>query len=369
MRSILIILVLALAAIPVVADTLYLKNGSVLKGAFVGFENGEFTFELANGNRLKFRSNEVSRLVLDNDRRDPRDDNYPRREPGREPGREPDREPGRTTPPPPSSGGTGASRWEPQPAFDVRLEEQWIRSQIQVFNGQRIRVEASGSITLNGRTQVNPDGQSGRRDPDSPMPDQNDGGLIAAVGQNQSSPLVFVGRSREFTADRDGVLYFTVNHWETANARGAFRVTVSLDQNSGTPGPTGGGQVPTQGRTKTVTVSATQPWTDTGVDLEPNMTVEIVAQGEIEIGNNARSGPSGNQNAVSTTANYPLRDEPVGALIGKIRYRNGQDSNLVLIGERSTPATEPNESGRLFLGINDDYFRDNRGSYRVTIRY
>jgi hypothetical protein len=356
MKTILMMLVLALAAVPILADTLYLKNGSVLKGAFVGFENGEFIFELGNGNRMKFRAAEVSRLVLDNDRRDPREGSYPRRDPGGDPV------------PLPSGGGGG--RWEPQPAFDVRLEEQWIRSQIQVRSGQRIRVEASGTITLEGRTQVTPDGLSGRRDPDSPIPDQNDGGLIAAVGQDQSSPLIFVGRSREFVADRDGILYFTINHWETANARGAFRVTVSLDRDSVGSGPVGGGQPPQgQGRTKTITVSATQAWTDTGIDLEPNMTIEIVADGEISISNRDRSGPSGNQNATNSSANYPLRDEPAGALIAKIRYRNGQDSNLVLIGERSTPATEPNESGRLLLGINDDNLRDNRGSYRVTIRY
>jgi hypothetical protein len=56
-------------------------------------------------------------------------------------------------------------------------------------------------------------------------------------------------------------------------------------------------------------------------------------------------------------------------LIGKIRYRDGRDSNFVFIGSRGAPASEPNEYGRLFLGINDDYFRDNTGSYRVTIRW
>jgi hypothetical protein len=349
------LVLLVLAAGAVWADTLYLKNGSVLKGAFVGYENGEFIFEISNGNRVKFRAAEVSRLVLDNDRTDPRNENYPRRDPNT----------------PPSSGGTGTGgRWETQPAFDVKLADQWIRSQIQVAYGQRVRVEASGTVTLEGATQTTPDGLNGRRDPDAPMPNENDGALIAAIGQDANSPSIFIGRSREFVADRDGLLYFTVNHWETRNSRGAFRVNVSVDRSTTGVDPNQpGGPVPTQGREKTITISATQPWTDTGIDLEPNMTVEIVAEGQITIGNRNQSGPDGNRNANVNTSSYPIQGEGVGALIAKIRYRDGRDSNFVFVGARATPSTEPNEYGRLFLGINDDYFRDNSGSYRVTIRY
>ncbi len=332
------------------ADTLYLKNGSVLRGTFVGYENGKFIFE-TGGNRLEFRPDQVSRLVIERSdttgRVPERDDRYPQRDPNA----------------PPSTGG----RWENLPAFDVRLEDQWIRSPIQVARGQQVRVEASGTVSLEGRTQTGPEGLNGRRDPDSPMPAQNDGALVAAIGQDPNSPAILIGRSREFTADRDGILYFTVNHWETRDARGAFRVNVSVERGAGSGGGTG--SVPTQGREKTVTVPANQAWTDTGIDVQPNMTFEIVAEGTIDIGNRGRSGPDGNRDANVRTSSYPMNDQGVGALIGKIRYRDGRDSNYVFIGSRGTPATEPNEYGRLFLGINDDFFRDNNGSYRVTIRW
>ncbi len=56
------------------ADVLYLKNGSVLKGSFVGYENGKFIFE-TGGNRLEFRPDQVLRLVVErDDRRPPSDD-------------------------------------------------------------------------------------------------------------------------------------------------------------------------------------------------------------------------------------------------------------------------------------------------------
>jgi hypothetical protein len=254
----------------------------------------------------------------------------------------------------------------------VRLEEQWHRSQIQVARGNRVRVDAGGTIYLEGRTATGPEGLQRRPDSDAPMPQQNDGALIAAIGQD-STPI-FIGRSREFTADRDGVLYFTVNHWETRDARGAFRVNLSIDRSGGGTGggprpDQGGGPRPDQRREKIITIDANQPWIDTGVNVEPNMTLTITAEGTIEIGNRLRSNPDGNRSAIISTSRYPMNDVGAGALIGKIRYRDGRDSNFVLIGSRGTPTTEPNEYGRLFIGINDDYFLDNSGSYRVTIRW
>jgi hypothetical protein len=364
MRKIFAVLILAvLMAGAALADVLYLKNGSVLRGRFVGYENGKFIFE-TGGNRLEFRPDQVSRLVVGQDDagrpREPNDPPVLQRNDGRSPRRQND---------PPNSPGEG---WEQLPPFDVRLEDQWHRSQIQVTRGQRVRVNANGTIYLGGRTATVPEGLQGRRDPDAPMPQQNDGALIAAVGQDPNSPPILIGRSREFTADRDGVLYFTVNHWDTRDARGAFRVNVSVDRSSG-GGETGRGSDPGpaqgQGRERTITVNANQPWTDTGIDVEPNMTFNITAEGSIEIGGGVRSDPNGDRNANNSTSIYPLSDAGVGALIGKIRYRDGRDSNYVFVGARGAPASEPNEYGRLFLGVNDDYFRDNSGSYRVTIRW
>lgn len=344
-KIIMTIALLGLMAVAALADTLYLRNGSVLKGTFIGYENGQFTFEIEGGRQVKFRPNEVTRLVIE------RDLAGTDTQPGY-----PTRDPNDTRP-----------NWETVPAFNVPLEDQWVRTQIQLTRGQRVRVQATGTIYLEGQTATTPDGLSNRRDPDAPLPDANDGALVAAIGQDPNIPAILIGRSREFVAEQDGVLYFTVNHWETRNARGAFRVNLSVDRN--VPVSTGGGAVPTQGREKTVTVRADQQWTDTGIDVEPNMTFEITSEGEITITSRFKSDPNGNQDAMVRNTAYPVPDQGVGALIGKIRYRNGQDSNFIFIGSRATPQTEPNEYGRLFLGINDDYFRDNRGTYRVTIRW
>lgn len=334
------------------ADTLYLKNGSVLKGRFIGFENNQFIFELDNGRRLTFRPTEVSRLVLDHAPNNPNPDDRP--------------------PVPSRPGGGNTGGWETLPAFDVRLENQWTRSPVQVVRGQRVRVTATGTIYLEGRTSTGPEGLSGRRDQDAPLPTENDGALIAAIGQDPNSPAFLIGRSREFVAESDGLLYFTVNHWETRDARGQFRVNVSVDRRSGGIGDGGSGTGPGgagQGREKTVTVYANREWTDTGIDVEPGMTFEITASGEVQIGNRRRVMPNGDRNASGSSSRYPMPDEGAGGLIAKIRYRDGRDSNYLFVGERNQATAEPNEYGRLFLGINDDNFRDNSGSFTVRIRW
>lgn len=358
MRKFFSVIVLAvLLASAALADTLYLKNGSVLKGTFIGYENGQFIFELPNGNRPKFRPTEVSRLVIERDT---------------VAGNQPD--PSRPGPPSRdnSNSGTGNNNagWETAPAFDVRLEEKWIRSNIQVARGQLVRVQATGTIMLDGRTQTGPDGLNSKRDPDAPLPDANDGALIAAIGQDPNSPPIFIGRGVEFVAENDGLLYFTVNHWEVSNARGAFRTTVSVDRNyrgDVNSGNTGG--APSQGKEKTVLVYANQQWTDTGIDVEPNMTFQITAEGEIEISNRTFARPEGNESAKVRGSVYPLPEAGVGALITKIRYRDGRDSNLLFVGAQGGATTDPGEYGRLFLGINDDYLRDNKGSFKVVIRW
>lgn len=350
-KILLIVVLLMIGAVAGWADTIYLRNGNIVRGRFVGYENGQFLFELETGGTRRYRTAEVVRLVME---------------------REEPVAPVVNEPPDHVS-----ERWEVLPTVEVRLAEQWIKTGIQLYKGTHVRLAASGTINLDGRTPVRPDGLSGRRDPDAPMPQQNDGALIAIIGQAEDSPAILVGREREFTADIDGILYLTVNHWETRNASGAFRVEVSIDRSGessrgarGARGARGTGSGETSGgREKLVTVSGSAPWTDTGIDVTPNMTFEIVAEGTIEIGNRVTSGPDGARTGTGRTARLPVSDRGPGALIARIRYPDGRFSNTIGLGAQSTPATEEGEYGRLFLGVNDDNFDDNRGSYSVRIRW
>ncbi len=273
------------------ADTLYLRDGSVLQGTFVGYEDGKFIFQIASGQRLELPARDVTRLVLDRskaagDRPDPRVES---RGESRDDRPQLTRRSG-------SGAGSGAGAFDSYPPIEVALKDEWIRSEIEVERGQRIKVEASGQVYLEGRTQSPPEGLS-RRDPSAPSPTDPDGALIAGIGKDDAS-VILIGRSREFTAERDGMLYFSINHSETKNARGAYQVQVSLERlssagenvgsdkiSSGSDGSDnrgriGGGtsNIPEPNRSvreRMFTVFANRQWTDTGIELEPGMKLEV----------------------------------------------------------------------------------------------
>ena len=318
------------------ADTIYLKNGREVQGTFDGFAKDEFTLINSEGNLLRFRANLVERVVIDRDARW-RGEESRRLQRG---------------------------RWERFDEINVGPGGGWVQSPVRVYSGQRLQMEASGTVILEGRTTANPEGLSGKRVRNSPMPNQNAGALIARIGSSSGSPLLFIGRSSEIVADRDGILYFAVNYPKTGDSRGAFAVNVSLER--GTGDSTDDWRGLSLGGQKTITINGDQPWTDTAIDLEPNMIVEVSAEGQISFGSSLYAGPDGNRSFDREA--YPVRKVGAGAVIAKIRYPDGSESYPYFIGARNQMNSRRNEYGRLFIGINDDNFGDNTGSYRITIR-
>ncbi|MBN1570627.1 MAG: hypothetical protein JXA73_22480 [Acidobacteria bacterium] len=345
MRKAVILSMLAvwIAAGALQADTLYLRDGTEVKGTFIGYESGQFIFETSDGNQTKYLSRRVERLTIDR----AEDSRYRR---GSRRGTK-------------SIAESSTARWESITPFDVRLEDQWIRSEIELIKGQRVKVEAAGTVMLEGRTAVDPEGLRNRRDSDAPMPNENDGALIAIIGKDPNAPAFLIGRQKEFVADRDGLLYFTVNHWETRNAKGSFRVNVSIYRSA----DDSAGQM--QKRSKVIAVQGNQAWTDTGIDVDSNDIIDITADGTITISSGRRTTPSGDLKFNAKTSKYPIQSIGVGALIAKIRYRNGMDSSLRYVGSSNQMKLGSTQSGRLFIGINDDNLNDNSGAYRVTIRW
>jgi hypothetical protein len=108
-------------------------------------------------------------------------------------------------------------------------------------------------------------------------------------------------------------------------------------------------------------VSASQPWTDTGIWIQAGDTITLNAQGRVQLSadGNDLSSPAGAQSRRRAN-NAPVRDAPAGALLLRI----GNAAPVVVGSERTIRATG---NGELFLGVNDDYVPDNRGAYRVNI--
>jgi hypothetical protein len=114
-------------------------------------------------------------------------------------------------------------------------------------------------------------------------------------------------------------------------------------------------------RERTAVVQANTAWSDTGVDVRAGQTVFFEAQGRIRWGRDRQDGPGGERNSPDNP-NRPMGNRNAAALIGKI----GND--LFFIGD-DTGAIRVRNSGRLYLGVNDDVLTDNSGSFRVVVHY
>ncbi len=114
-------------------------------------------------------------------------------------------------------------------------------------------------------------------------------------------------------------------------------------------------------RERQSSVSATSEWTDTGIDVRAGQTVYLSASGQVRWGKDRRDGPEGERNS-PFNAGRPLPNRPAAALIGRI-------GNDVFFVGNDQGAIRVRNSGRLYLGINDDYLADNSGSFRVTVFY
>lgn len=117
-------------------------------------------------------------------------------------------------------------------------------------------------------------------------------------------------------------------------------------------------------RERQVSVLAAEAWTDTGIDVRAGQSLYVEATGQVRWGRDRRDGPGGERNSPHNP-NRPLPSRPAAALIGKI----GQSSNEIFFIGDEEGAIRVRATGRLLLGINDDYVADNTGQFRVTIYY
>jgi hypothetical protein len=116
-------------------------------------------------------------------------------------------------------------------------------------------------------------------------------------------------------------------------------------------------------RERAVTVDARTQWTDTGIDVRGGQQMFFAATGQVRWGPGRRDGAAGERNSPFNQGR-PMPDRNAAALIGKI----GPNGDPFFIGE-DREAIRVRGSGRLFLGINDDFLGDNSGTLRVVVSY
>ncbi len=400
MKRIIFALLITLAAASfVAADTIYLRSGTAIRGNVLGFINGRFAVQLTApatlpvGNRtgtgaqpsysqttrtvregevIFLRPRDIDRIEIDGRSLD--DARYQTR------------------------------------TVDVALGPNWIDSGVDVRRGERIRIDATGTIYA-GRSRITPAGLN-TTDQYAPLPRFAEGALIGVIGNDYDSPILELGAGREFTSDRDGRLYLTANRASYQDARGAYNVRIRKevdltamartadDRNSNDnydpfylPGENGTGNAPVRSRQtggggggggydpnrdgrrgrlldRVFDVQASESrGLDTAIQLRAGDQVTVSASGNVTAGRRVGVvSPDGQRaGASSIFGTRPVPTAGVGALIGYILQSNGQQSTPFFIGTQLT-FTAPAD-GRLFLLINDDNYTDNSGSFNVRVQY
>jgi len=108
----------------------------------------------------------------------------------------------------------------------------WTDSGLMVRRGQRLRVSATGRVSLGQGRFSTPTGLPRVMDTEKLMRNEPTGGLIAVVGDDNDE-FIFVGANREFYAPRDGRLFLGVNEGNLADNTGTFDALIEVEPVTG----------------------------------------------------------------------------------------------------------------------------------------
>ncbi len=227
----------------VFADTIRLKDGSIVKGTVVGFKNGQFVIVIGEGTRqrqMSFYADEIEAIEFDSKTSTPVNVSQPRPTPT------------------PIASNTNPSNSNPnvkvveqnKPAETVPVSTPkttqstgiqvnvkvladntsngWTNSGWVVKKGQKIRISGTGRISLGNGRYATPSGVASLPDNDKLVKDKPTGGIIAVIGDDNNE-FIFIGGAMEFVAKRDGALFLGINEGYLDDNSGSFDVVIEID--------------------------------------------------------------------------------------------------------------------------------------------
>jgi hypothetical protein len=237
LRSAIVVVVGLGLTLPVLADTIRLKDGSVIRGEIVNFRNEQFTILVGSGtrgrkSRITVYMEDVESIEFEGA---PADEGSNTSTTPSQPTYQP---PANTRPAnnPPISQPTNNPSTSSNPTFfpvNVRVRADnstngWTNSGLVVRRGQRLRINATGRANLGLNRFATPDGLPNIQDREKLMRTQPTGGLIAVIGDDNDD-FIFVGSSRDFVAQRDGVLFLGINEGNLSDNTGIFEVVIEAE--------------------------------------------------------------------------------------------------------------------------------------------
>jgi hypothetical protein len=228
---------------PSLADTIRLKDGSVIRGQVVGFKDQQFTVLIGGGSKgrrgrttvyvedvesIEFDSNTAAGTA-------PADDSNASVNVAPS-------NPQPTRPIPTDSGTSNPRTTVPQPSagssptfFTIKVSVRadnanngWTNTGLVVRKGQRLRINASGRVSLGRGRFSTPLGISTIPDNDKLMRTEATGALIAVIGDDNDDFLL-IGSRRDFVAQRDGVLFLGVNEGDLADNTGTYDIVIEAE--------------------------------------------------------------------------------------------------------------------------------------------
>jgi hypothetical protein len=270
------------------ADTIRMKDGQVIRGQIVAFRDQQFTILIGSSrggtrrSRMTLNMEDVESIEFDNAdgdaagapdtstysppaetaRTQPTPQPTPRREEprqtagqrppvlGNDSGSAPSG--GRNTPTntPANTPAAGRDGGDPRPArgggesafFPVRVRVRadnaangWTDSGLMVRKGQRLRVSATGRVSLGEGRFSTPTGLPRVVDTEKLMRNEPTGTLIAVIGDDNDE-FIAVGASREFYAPRDGRLFLGVNEGKLEDNTGSYDALIEVEPVAGGSG-------------------------------------------------------------------------------------------------------------------------------------
>lgn len=228
---------------PLIADTIRLKDGSVIRGQVIGFKDQQFTILI--GGNARGRRGQTTVYVEDVESIEFDGTSGPSSS-GPSSSIE-DNSTARNNPPPVPR----TTRSEPTPSqprddtqpisastptfFTIKVgvradaaNNGWTNSGLVVRKGQRLRITASGRVSLGRGRFSTPGGVATINDNDKLMRNEATGALIAVIGDDNDE-FILIGPRREFVAQRDGVLFLGVNEGDLTDNTGSYDIVIEAE--------------------------------------------------------------------------------------------------------------------------------------------
>lgn len=226
---------------PLFADTIRLKDGSVIRGQVIGFKDQQFTILIGGGakgrrGQTTIYVEDVESIEFDNSgvSSNPADDTgAPTSQPTRPATNQPDYSASNTRPTD-TQPTTNANPTFFTIKVGVRADNSnngWTNSGLVVRKGQRLRISASGRVSLGRGRFSTPAGVSTISDNDKLMRNEATGALIAVIGDDNDD-FILIGPRREFVAQRDGVLFLGVNEGDLSDNTGSYDIVIEAEAGS-----------------------------------------------------------------------------------------------------------------------------------------